>query len=168
MIVNCARGGIIHEGDLFEALKVKRVAAAAFDVFEEEPVKADHPLLTLDNFICTPHIGAQTTEAQENVAVGIAEQIVDYFTKGIARGAVNIPSVSPELLPRLQPFLSLAEQLGKLQTQLCEGGLERRPGVAGLSFGGRAGKGGRNRRALSRRLGQQYRAYLWKQRHRRR
>ena len=74
------------------------MAAAAFDVFEEEPVKADHPLLTLDNFICTPHIGAQTTEAQENVAVGIAEQIVDYFTKGIARGAVNIPSVSPELL----------------------------------------------------------------------
>jgi D-3-phosphoglycerate dehydrogenase len=125
MIVNCARGGIIHEGDLFEALKIKRVAAAAFDVFEEEPVKADHPLLTLDNFICTPHIGAQTTEAQENVAVGIAEQIVDYFTKGIARGAVNIPSVSPELLPRLQPYLSLAEQLGKLQTQLCEGGLER-------------------------------------------
>ena len=94
-------------------------------MFEEEPVKADHPLLTLENFICTPHIGAQTTEAQENVAVGIAEQIVDYFTKGIARGAVNIPSVSPELLPRLQPYLSLAEQLGRLETQLCEGGLER-------------------------------------------
>ena len=125
MIVNCARGGIINEGDLFEALKTKRVAAAAFDVFEEEPVKPDHPLLTLENFICTPHIGAQTTEAQENLAVGIAEQIVDYFTKGIARGAVNIPSVSPELLPRLQPYLSLAEQLGKLQTQLCEGGIER-------------------------------------------
>jgi D-3-phosphoglycerate dehydrogenase len=125
MIVNCARGGIIHEGDLFEALKTKRVAAAAFDVFEEEPVKAENPLLSLDNFICTPHIGAQTTEAQENVAVGIAEQIVDYFTKGIARGAVNIPSVSPELLPRLQPYLTLAEQLGKLETQLCEGGLER-------------------------------------------
>jgi len=124
MIVNCARGGIVHEGDLFEALKNKRVAAAAFDVFEEEPVKAENPLLTLDNFICTPHIGAQTTEAQENVAVGIAEQIADYFKKGIARGAVNIPSVSPELLPRLQPYLSLAEQLGKLQTQLCEWGLE--------------------------------------------
>lgn len=124
MIVNCARGGIIHEGDLFEALKSKRVAAAAFDVFEEEPVRPDHPLLTADNFICTPHIGASTTEAQESVAVGIAEQIVDYFTKGIARGAVNIPSVSPELLPRLQPYLSLGEQLGKLQTQLCEGGIE--------------------------------------------
>jgi D-3-phosphoglycerate dehydrogenase len=124
MIVNCARGGIVHEGDLFEALKSKHVAAAAFDVFEEEPVRPDHPLLFLDNFICTPHIGAQTTEAQENVAVGIAEQIVDYFTKGIARGAVNIPSVSPELLPRLQPYLSLGEQLGRLQTQLCEGGIE--------------------------------------------
>jgi D-3-phosphoglycerate dehydrogenase / 2-oxoglutarate reductase len=125
MIVNCARGGIVHEGDLVEALKSKRVAAAAFDVFEEEPVKPDHPLLSLDNFICTPHIGASTTEAQENVAVGIAEQIVDYFTKGIARGAVNIPSVPPDMLPRLQPYLALSEQLGLLQTQLCEGGIER-------------------------------------------
>ena len=85
MIVNCARGGIINEGDLCDAFKTKRVAAAAFDVFEEEPVKPDNPLLSLDNFICTPHIGAQTTEAQENVAVGIAEQIVDYFTKGVAK-----------------------------------------------------------------------------------
>ena len=75
LIVNCARGGIINEQDLCEALKTKRVAAAAFDVFEEEPVKPDNPLLALDNFICTPHIGAQTTEAQENVAIGIAEQM---------------------------------------------------------------------------------------------
>jgi len=125
MIVNCARGGIINEGDLCEALTTKRVAAAAFDVFEEEPVKPDNPLLALDNFICTPHIGAQTTEAQENVAVGIAEQIVDYFTKGVAKGAVNIPSVPPELLPRLQPYLTVAEKLGSLQTQLCQGGIER-------------------------------------------
>ncbi|MBI3603664.1 MAG: phosphoglycerate dehydrogenase, partial [Nitrospirae bacterium] len=88
MIANCARGGIVNETDLYEALKSKKVAAAAFDVFDEEPVKPDHPLLTLDNFICTPHIGASTGEAQENVAIGIAEQIVDYFTKGIARGAV--------------------------------------------------------------------------------
>ncbi len=125
VIVNCARGGIINEADLCEALKTKRVAAAAFDVFEEEPVKPDNPLLALDNFICTPHIGAQTTEAQENVAVGIAEQIVDYFTRGVAKGAVNIPSVSPELLPRLQPFLTLAEKLGSLQMQLSQGGIER-------------------------------------------
>jgi D-3-phosphoglycerate dehydrogenase len=125
MIVNCARGGIVNEADLYEALKSKRVAAAAFDVFEEEPIDPSHPLLTLDNFICTPHIGAATGEAQENVAVGIAEQIVDYFTKGIARGAVNVPSVPPELLPRLQPYLTLAEKIGLLQAQLYEGGLER-------------------------------------------
>jgi len=125
MIVNCARGGIINEADLVEALKSKKVGAAAFDVFEEEPVKADNPLLALDNFICTPHIGAQTTEAQENVAVGIAEQVVDYFTKGVARGAVNIPSIAPELLPRLQPYLTLAEKMGSLQSQLCQSGIER-------------------------------------------
>ena len=125
MIVNCARGGIINETDLAEALKTKRVAAAAFDVFEDEPVKPGHPLLELDNFIATPHIGASTTEAQENVAVGIAEQIVDYFTKGLARGAVNIPSVPPELLSRIQPYVSLAEKMGLLQAQLYEGGLER-------------------------------------------
>ncbi len=125
MVVNCARGGIVNEADLCEALKTKKVAAAAFDVFDQEPVKPDHPLLTLDNFICTPHIGASTTEAQENVAIGIAEQIVDYFTKGIARGAVNVPSVPPELLPQLQPYLALAEKVGLLQAQLYEGGLER-------------------------------------------
>lgn len=125
MVVNCARGGIINEADLVEALKTKRVAAAAFDVFEEEPVKPDNALLALDNFICTPHIGASTAEAQENVAIGIAEQIVDYFTKGVARGAVNVPSVPPELLPQLQPYLALAEKVGSLQAQLCEGGIER-------------------------------------------
>lgn len=125
MIVNCARGGIINETDLVEALKARRVAAAAFDVFEEEPIRTDHPLLALDTFICTPHIGASTEEAQENVAVGIAEQIVDYFTKGLARGAVNVPSVPPELLPRLKPYITLAEKLGLLQAQLYEGGLER-------------------------------------------
>ncbi|MCH7566466.1 MAG: phosphoglycerate dehydrogenase [Nitrospirae bacterium] len=125
MIVNCARGGVINETDLVEALKARRVAAAAFDVFEEEPIRTDHPLLALDTFICTPHIGASTEEAQENVAVGIAEQIVDYFTKGLARGAVNVPSVPPELLPRLQPYITLAEKLGLLQAQVYEGGLER-------------------------------------------
>lgn len=124
MIANCARGGIIHEGDLYEALKTEKVLAAAFDVFEEEPLKPDHPLLTLDNFICTPHIGASTGEAQENVAIGIAEQFVDYFKKGLARGAVNVPSVPPEILPQLQPYLSLAERMGLLQAQLIEGGIE--------------------------------------------
>lgn len=125
MIVNCARGGIVNEADLYEALKSKKVAAAAFDVFDEEPIKPDNPLLTLENFICTPHIGASTNEAQENVAIGIAEQIIDYVTKGIARGAVNVPSVPPDLLPRLQPYLTLAEKLGLFLAQMTEGGLER-------------------------------------------
>ncbi|GJL52391.1 MAG: D-3-phosphoglycerate dehydrogenase [Nitrospirales bacterium] len=124
MIVNCARGGIINEQDLYEALKSEKVFAAAFDVFEEEPIKADNPLLTLDNFICTPHIGASTEEAQENVAIGIAEQFVDYFKRGLARGAVNVPSVSPEALPQLQPYLTLAERMGHFQAQLVEGGVK--------------------------------------------
>jgi len=125
MIVNCARGGIVNEQDLFEALKSKKVASAAFDVFEEEPVNPEHPLLTLDNFICTPHIGASTEEAQENVAIAIAEQFVDYFKKGVARGAVNIPSVPPEALPQLQPYLRLAERMGLFQAQLIDGGIEQ-------------------------------------------
>jgi D-3-phosphoglycerate dehydrogenase len=125
MIVNCARGGIVNEQDIFEALKSKKVASAAFDVFEDEPVKPDHPLLTLDNFICSPHIGASTEEAQENVAVGIAEQFVDYFKKGVARGAVNVPSVPPEILPQLQPYLGLVERMGLFQSQLIDCGIER-------------------------------------------
>ncbi|MGB0909019.1 MAG: phosphoglycerate dehydrogenase [Nitrospirales bacterium] len=124
MIVNCARGGIINEQDLYEALKSGKVFSAAFDVFEEEPIQADHPLLSLDNFVCTPHIGASTEEAQENVAIGIAEQFVDYFKRGLARGAVNVPSVSPEVLPQLQPYLTLAERMGLFQAQLLEGGVK--------------------------------------------
>ena len=124
MIVNCARGGIINEEDMYEALKSKKVAAAAFDVFEEEPVKPDHPLFTLDNFICTPHIGASTEEAQESVAVSIAEQFVDYFEKGVARGAVNIPSVPPDVLLQLNPYLGLAERMGLFQAQLLDEGIE--------------------------------------------
>lgn len=123
MIVNCARGGIINEQDLCEALKANKVGAAAFDVFEKEPVNPDHPLLALENFVCTPHIGASTEEAQENVAIGIAEQFVDYFKRGLARGAVNVPSVPPEVLPQLQPYLSLAERLGRFQAQLLDGGV---------------------------------------------
>lgn len=125
MIVNCARGGIVNEQDLFEALQSKKVASAAFDVFEDEPVKPDHPLLTLDNFICTPHIGASTEEAQEKVAISIAEQFVDYFKKGVARGAANIPSVPPEVLPQLQPYIALVERMGSFQAQLLDGGIEQ-------------------------------------------
>ncbi len=125
MLVNCARGGIIDERDVYEALKSGKVAAAAFDVFDEEPVKPDHPLLTLENFICTPHIGASTEEAQENVAVAIAEQFVDYFKKGISRGAVNVPSVPPDALLQLRPYLGLAERLGLFQAQLIDEGIEQ-------------------------------------------
>ena len=124
MIVNCARGGIINEQDLCEALQSGKVAAASFDVFEQEPVDPKHSLLSLDNFICTPHIGASTEEAQENVAIGIAEQFVDYFKRGIARGAVNVPSVAPEALPQLQPYLLLAERMGRFQAQMLDGGLK--------------------------------------------
>jgi len=124
MIVNCARGGIINEADLYEALKSKEVAAAAFDVFEEEPVKPDHPLLTLDNFICTPHIGASTEEAQEHVAGSIAEQFVDYFDQGVALGAVNVPSIPQDAVLQLTPYLGLAERMGLFQAQLIDEGIE--------------------------------------------
>ena len=121
-IINCARGGIIVEQDLYEALKSGKVAGAAFDVFEKEPVE-NHPLLTLDNFIATPHLGASTLEAQENVATAIAEQIVDYLIAGTVRNAVNVPSVPADQLPTLSPYINLAERMGLFQAQLCEGGL---------------------------------------------
>jgi D-3-phosphoglycerate dehydrogenase len=124
-IVNCARGGIVDEASLQEALKSGKVAGAACDVFEKEPVDPKNPLLSLENFICTPHIGAATTEAQENVALAVAEQIVDFLVKGIVRNAVNIPSVSAELLPKIQPYLVLAEKLGSFQAQRFEGALKR-------------------------------------------
>ncbi|HXN05920.1 MAG TPA: phosphoglycerate dehydrogenase [Nitrospiria bacterium] len=124
-IINCARGGIINETDLYDALKSGQVAGAALDVFEKEPVDPKHPLLTHENFIATPHLGASTTEAQENVAFAVAEQIVDYLVRGVIRNAVNLPSVSPDLLPEVQLYLTLAEKLGSLQSQLYEGGLQK-------------------------------------------
>ncbi len=121
-IINCARGGIVNEQDLYEALKSGKVAGAAFDVFEKEPPE-NHPLLTLDNFIATPHLGASTQEAQQNVAVAVAEQIVDYLIAGTVRNAVNVPSVPADQLPMLSPYINLAERMGLFQTQLCECGL---------------------------------------------
>ena len=125
MIVNCARGGIVDEEALYEALKSKKVASAAFDVFVKEPVDPKNPLLTLDNFICTPHLGASTMEAQENVALAIAEQMVDYLNHGIIRNAANFPSVPPDVLPRLQPYISLAEKLGAFQASICDGAINK-------------------------------------------
>src|SRR5512143_2590107 len=121
-IVNCARGGIVNEQDLYEALKSGKVAAAAFDVFEKEPPE-NNPLLTLDSFIATPHLGASTLEAQENVAVAVAEQIVDYLVAGTVRNAVNVPSVPADQLPTLSPYINLAERMGLFIAQLSEGGL---------------------------------------------
>ena len=116
-IINCARGGIISEKDLYDALKSGKVAGAALDVFEEEPTK-NTELISLNNVICTPHLGASTDEAQINVAIAIAEQIVNFLTKGEIKNAVNFPSVSAELLTVIQPFLDLAEKLGKFEAQV--------------------------------------------------
>jgi D-3-phosphoglycerate dehydrogenase len=120
-IINCARGGIINEADLYEALKSGKVAGAALDVFEKEPPE-DNPLLALDNVVCTPHLGASTEEAQENVAVAVAEQIADYLVFGVIRNAVNFPSIPNEQVPRLQPYINLAEKLGEFSSQIFEGG----------------------------------------------
>jgi len=122
-IINCARGGIIVEKDLHEAIVSGKVAGAALDVFEEEPTK-NMDLLALDNVICTPHLGASTDEAQINVAIAIAEQISAYLTTGEIRNAVNFPSVSAELLSVIQPYVNLAEKLGKFEAQLIKGGIK--------------------------------------------
>jgi D-3-phosphoglycerate dehydrogenase len=123
-IINCARGGIVDEKDLYDAIKEGKVAGAAFDVFVEEPVPADHPLLTLDEVIVTPHLGASTDEAQVNVSIAIAEQMVEYLTTGGIRNAVNVPSVSPDVLPALRPYLLLAERMGSFQAQLTQGNVK--------------------------------------------
>ncbi len=121
-IVNCARGGIVNEADLYEALRSGKVAGAALDVFAREPI-TDSLLFSLPNFICTPHLGAASEEAQEAVAVEIAQQVIDYLQKGIIRNAVNAPSVPLEMLRKLQPYLTLGEKLGKFASQLAEGRL---------------------------------------------
>lgn len=120
MIVNCARGGIINEADLYDAMNSGKVAGAALDVFVTEP-PVDSPLLTLDRLVCTPHLGASTREAQTNVAVAVATQIIDYLKNGTIVNAVNVSSVTGELLIKLGPFLSLADRMGCLQAQLSRG-----------------------------------------------
>ena len=118
-LINCARGGIVNETDLANAIKEGIVAGAALDVFEQEPVPPDHPLLKLEQVICTPHIGAATGEAQENVALDVAKQIVNFLVSGTIQNAVNFPSVSGEALKVLRPFLDLAEKMGKIHGQLA-------------------------------------------------
>lgn len=120
-LINCARGGIVDEEALAAALRGGRLAGAALDVFEVEPPPPDHPLLQLENVVCTPHLGAATAEAQVAVSVAIAEQIVDFLVHNVARSAVNMPSLSAEQLEVLRPYLILAERLGSLQAQLLVG-----------------------------------------------
>ncbi len=124
-LINCARGGIVNEKDLCDAIKSGKVAGAALDVFEKEPPDSDNPLLDLDEVICTPHLGASTEEAQEKVAVAIAEQMVDYLLNGTIMNAANVPSVDSEILSTIRPYLELAERLGSFQGQVISGGLEQ-------------------------------------------
>ncbi len=118
-LINCARGGIVNETDLVAALQEGTLAGAALDVFEKEPAPADHPLLKMEQVIFTPHLGAATDEAQENVATEVAELIVDFFGTGTVKNAVNFPSVSGEVLNLLRPYIDLGEKLGSLQGQLA-------------------------------------------------
>ena len=120
IIVNCARGGLVDEEALKDALEAGHVRAAALDVFAVEPAK-DNPLFGTPNFIATPHLGASTLEAQENVAVQVAEQMADYLLTGAVSNALNTPSITAEEAPRLKPWVDLADKLGSLTGQLLRG-----------------------------------------------
>ena len=111
ILVNCARGGLVDEAAVAEGLKSGHIGAAAFDVFAEEPAK-ENVLFGAPNFIATPHLGAATTEAQENVALQVAEQMSDYLLTGAVTNALNMPSITADEAPRLKPFAALAEKLG--------------------------------------------------------
>lgn len=118
-IVNCARGGLIVEKDLIAALKSGHVAGAGIDVYETEPA-TENELFSLPNVVCTPHLGASTSEAQENVALQVAEQMSDYLVKGAVSNAINMPSITAEEAPRLKPFVKLADVLGAFVGQVTD------------------------------------------------
>ncbi|MEO5379013.1 MAG: phosphoglycerate dehydrogenase [Magnetococcus sp. DMHC-6] len=124
IVINCARGGVVDEAALYEALKSGKVFAAGLDVYEKEPA-VDNPLFEFDNVVFSPHLGASTKEAQINVAIQIAEQISNFLLKGSVQNALNIPSVTEEDLPRLRPFLNLGDKLGTTLGQLTESSIRR-------------------------------------------
>ncbi len=130
-IVNCSRGGVIDEKALYGAIKEKKVAGCALDVFEKEP-PADNPLLELDELIATPHLGASTQEAQTNVSLQIARQIKRALIENVAENAVNFPCIAPEILKEIQPYITLAEKLGRFQAQMADGNIER----LNIAYGG--------------------------------
>lgn len=119
MIINCARGGIVDEQALADACCSGKVRAAAVDVFTKEPTPPDNPLLGVENIVCTPHLGAATSEAQENVAIAIAHQIVAYLTEGTVRNAVNVHSVDAQVMATLGPYLNLGQKMGGFFAQTC-------------------------------------------------
>ncbi len=123
-VVNCARGGLVDEGALKDALEEGRLAGAALDVYETEPA-TEHPLFGHPKVVATPHLGASTREAQENVAIQIAEQMADYLTRGAVTNALNMPSVTAEEAPRLKPYIALAERLGAFAGQLSQSAVEK-------------------------------------------
>ncbi len=124
LIVNAARGGIVDEDALLDALNSGQVGGAGLDVFVEEPVPADHPLVHHEKVICTPHLGASTSQAQLNVAISVAEQVRDYLLHGVVSNALNMPSVSPEVLEKVRPYVALGEKLGRIQGQLAPGAID--------------------------------------------
>lgn len=122
-IINCARGGVIDEDALYDAIVSGKVAGAAIDVFEEEPA-VGHKLLELDQVIATPHLGASTIEAQENVAIDVSEDVVNILTGGLATHPVNMPSVPQEVLKKIEPYFNLAEKLGVFLSHIADKGIE--------------------------------------------
>ncbi len=124
-VFNCARGGIIQETALIEALKSGKVAAAGLDVYEDEPPPEDSPLRAIKNLVLTPHLGASTKEAQENVGIDVARQMIEALKGGMVRNALNMPSLDPKTLKKLAPYMSLGEKLGTFSQQLAPEGVEK-------------------------------------------